>query len=65
VLTREALDVVAGYLAATTARQRSRLAGLDELRARNVVAGSQIAALVMQAFGLHQLVLAPWALREG
>ena len=65
VLTREALNVVAGYLAATTARQRSRLAGLDELRARNVVAGSQVAALVMQAFGLEQLVLAPWALREG
>jgi exopolyphosphatase / guanosine-5'-triphosphate,3'-diphosphate pyrophosphatase len=65
VLPREALDVVAGYLAATTARQRSRLAGLDELRARSVVAGSQIAALVMQAFGLNQLVLAPWALREG
>jgi hypothetical protein len=33
--------------------------------ALDVVAGSQIAALVMQAFGLHQLVLAPWALREG
>ena len=66
VLTREALDVVAGYLAATTARQRSRReAGLDGSRARNVVAGSQVAALVMQAFGLRELVLAPWALREG
>jgi exopolyphosphatase/guanosine-5'-triphosphate,3'-diphosphate pyrophosphatase len=65
VLTREALDVVAGYLAATTARQRSRLTGLDALRAGNIVAGSQVAALVMQAFGLDQLVLAPWALREG
>jgi exopolyphosphatase / guanosine-5'-triphosphate,3'-diphosphate pyrophosphatase len=65
VLTREALDVVAGYLATTTARQRSRLAGLDGLRAGNIVAGSQVAALVMQAFGLDQLVLAPWALREG
>jgi exopolyphosphatase/guanosine-5'-triphosphate,3'-diphosphate pyrophosphatase len=65
VLTREALDVVAGYLAGTTARQRSRLAALSELRARNVVAGSQVAALAMQAFGLRQLVLAPWALREG
>jgi exopolyphosphatase / guanosine-5'-triphosphate,3'-diphosphate pyrophosphatase len=65
VLTREALDVVAGYLAGTTAHKRSRLAGLDELRAGNVVAGSQVAALVMQAFGLDQLVLAPWALREG
>jgi exopolyphosphatase / guanosine-5'-triphosphate,3'-diphosphate pyrophosphatase len=65
VLTREALDIVAGYLAGTTARQRSRLAALDALRAGNVVAGSQVAALVMQAFGLRQLVLAPWALREG
>jgi exopolyphosphatase/guanosine-5'-triphosphate,3'-diphosphate pyrophosphatase len=65
VLTREALDVVAGYLAGTTARQRSRLSGLDALRAGNAVAGSQVAALVMQAFGLRQLVLAPWALREG
>ena len=65
VLTREALDVVAGYLAGTTARQRSRLTALGELRARNVVAGSQVAALAMQAFGLRQLVLAPWALREG
>jgi len=65
VLTRQALDVVAGYLAGTTARQRSRLAGLDELRAHNIVAGSQVAALAMQAFGLEQLVLAPWALREG
>ena len=65
VLTREALDVVAGYLAATTARQRSRLTGLDALRVGNIVAGSQVAALVMQAFGPDQLVLAPWALREG
>ena len=65
VLTREALDVVAGYLAGTTARQRIRLVGLDGLRAGNVVAGSQVAALLMQAFGLDQVVLAPWALREG
>ena len=65
VLTRDALNVVAGALARTTAHQRSRLAGLDELRAANVVAGSQVAALVMQAFGLDELVLAPWALREG
>jgi hypothetical protein len=57
ILTRDALNVVAGYLAGTTAR--------DGLRAGNVVAGSQVAALIMQAFGLRELVLAPWALREG
>jgi exopolyphosphatase / guanosine-5'-triphosphate,3'-diphosphate pyrophosphatase len=65
ILTREALNVVAGYLAGTTARDRRGLTGLDGLRAGNVVAGSQVAALVMQAFGLRELVLAPWALREG
>jgi exopolyphosphatase / guanosine-5'-triphosphate,3'-diphosphate pyrophosphatase len=64
-LTREALNVVAGYLAGTTARDRRGLTGLDGLRAGNVVAGSQVAALIMQAFGLRELVLAPWALREG
>jgi exopolyphosphatase/guanosine-5'-triphosphate,3'-diphosphate pyrophosphatase len=65
ILTREALNVVAGYLAGTTTRDRRDLAGLDGLRAGNVVAGSQVAALLMQAFGLRELVLAPWALREG
>ena len=65
ILTREALNVVAGYLAHTSAKDRGRLTGLDPLRAGNVVAGSQVAALVMQAFGLRELVLAPWALREG
>jgi exopolyphosphatase/guanosine-5'-triphosphate,3'-diphosphate pyrophosphatase len=65
ILTREALNVVAGYLAGTSAKERGRLSGLDPLRAGTVVAGSQVAALVMQAFGLRELVLAPWALREG
>jgi exopolyphosphatase/guanosine-5'-triphosphate,3'-diphosphate pyrophosphatase len=65
VLTREALNVVAGALARTSARERARLAGLDQLRAASAVAGSQVAALAVQAFGVHELVLAPWALREG
>ena len=65
VLTREALNVVAGYLASSTTRDRARLAHLDEFRAATLVAGSQVAALLMQAFGLRELVLAPWALREG
>ena len=65
ILTRDALNVVAGYLAGTSARDRRDLTGLDSLRAGNIVAGSQVAALVMQAFGLRELVLAPWALREG
>jgi exopolyphosphatase / guanosine-5'-triphosphate,3'-diphosphate pyrophosphatase len=65
VLTRDALNVVAGYLAQTTARDRGRLAGLRDFRAATLVAGSQVAALIVQAFNLRELVLAPWALREG
>ncbi|MGH7920873.1 MAG: HD domain-containing protein, partial [Candidatus Dormibacteraceae bacterium] len=65
VLTAETVNVLAGRLARSTRRQRSRMRGLDRLRAENLVAGSQLAALAMQAFGLPHLVLAPWALREG
>jgi exopolyphosphatase/guanosine-5'-triphosphate,3'-diphosphate pyrophosphatase len=65
VLTAETINVLAGRLGRSTRRQRSRMRGLDRLRAENVVAGSQLAALAMQAFELSHLVLAPWALREG
>ena len=65
LLTAETVNVIAGRLARTTRRERSRIKGLDRLRAGNVVAGSQVAAVAMQAFGLERLVLAPWALREG
>lgn len=64
-LRRETVDELAGYLATTTAAQRAKLPGVDELRAGNLLAGSQLAAIAMQAFGLEELVLAPWALREG
>lgn len=65
MLDREAVNLLAGRLAATTEKRRGRIKGLNRLRAANVVAGSQVAALAMQAFGLKRLVLAPWALREG
>lgn len=65
VLTAETINLVAARLARTTRRERGRLKGLDRLRAGNVVAASQLAALAMQAFGLQRLILAPWALREG
>lgn len=65
VLNSETVNLLAGRLAKTSRRERNRLKGLDRLRAGNVVAGSQLAALAMQAFGLERLVLAPWALREG
>lgn len=65
VLSDEAVNRLAGLLATTSTKERGRIKGLNSLRAGNVVAGSQVAALAMQAFGLKRLVLAPWALREG
>jgi exopolyphosphatase / guanosine-5'-triphosphate,3'-diphosphate pyrophosphatase len=65
MLTAGTVNLLAGHLARTTMRQRARLKGIDRLRAGNLIAGSQLAALSMQAFGLERLVLAPWALREG
>jgi len=64
-LDRTAVNQLAGYLAPTSAKDRARLPELDALRAGTVVAASQLAALAMQSFGLRELVLAPWALREG
>lgn len=64
-LTSQSVNLVAGYLEKTTLKERRKLKGVNKLRAENLVAGSQIAALAMQAFGLETLVLAPWALREG
>jgi exopolyphosphatase/guanosine-5'-triphosphate,3'-diphosphate pyrophosphatase len=65
LLTAETVNVLEGRLERTNRRERNRLRGLDRLRAGNVIAGSQLAALMMQAFALKRLVLAPWALREG
>jgi exopolyphosphatase / guanosine-5'-triphosphate,3'-diphosphate pyrophosphatase len=65
VLAAETVNVLAGHLARTTRRERNRIKGMDQLRVGTLIAGSQLAALAMQAFGLARLVLAPWALREG
>jgi exopolyphosphatase/guanosine-5'-triphosphate,3'-diphosphate pyrophosphatase len=64
-LDRKAVNILAGYLATTSAKERARLRSLHELRAGTVVAASQLAALTMQSFGVEEVVLAPWALREG
>lgn len=64
-LTAESVNLLAGHLEKTTLKERRKLDGVNKLRAANLIAGSQIAALAMQAFGLSRMVLAPWALREG
>ncbi|HSD27331.1 MAG TPA: Ppx/GppA phosphatase family protein [Vicinamibacteria bacterium] len=52
-------------LVASTERERLRLPGMDERRADLVVAGAVLLDTVLESFGVHELTLCEWALREG
>jgi exopolyphosphatase/guanosine-5'-triphosphate,3'-diphosphate pyrophosphatase len=52
-------------LAAMSAAQRALLPGVSAGRAHQLVAGGVVAEAVMDIFGIDQLEVCPWALREG
>ena len=52
-------------LAAMTARKRANLPGVSPGRARQLVAGALVAEAAMDLFGVEELEICPWALREG
>lgn len=52
-------------LSAMSAAERAQLPGVSEGRAAQLVAGALVAEAAMDLFGLTELVLCPWALREG
>jgi len=52
-------------LAAMTAAERSRLPGVSEGRAEQLVAGAIVAEAAMDLLDIRELVICPWALREG
>jgi exopolyphosphatase / guanosine-5'-triphosphate,3'-diphosphate pyrophosphatase len=52
-------------LAAMSAAERSRLAGISEQRSEIIVAGGQILEGAMRALGVNLLRTCDWALREG
>lgn len=52
-------------LGAMPVRDRVRLDGVSELRARQVLAGALVAEAALQAFGVTEVEICPWALREG
>ena len=45
--------------------QRQELAGVSPRRSRQLVAGALVADAVMDIFGVEELEICPWALREG
>lgn len=64
-LRRDDLHRVIEKLAGMPAQHRSRLPGVSESRARQVLAGAIVADCAMTALDLDSLEISPWALREG
>ena len=52
-------------LAEMTAAERSRLPGVSEGRSEQLVAGALVAEAAMDLLDIRELVICPWALREG
>jgi exopolyphosphatase/guanosine-5'-triphosphate,3'-diphosphate pyrophosphatase len=52
-------------LAGMTAAERAQLPGVSATRAPQLLAGAIVADAAMDLFGLEELELCPWALREG
>jgi exopolyphosphatase/guanosine-5'-triphosphate,3'-diphosphate pyrophosphatase len=65
VLTAEALRGRLDELLRMTDAQRKGLPGVSPDRSHQLVAGALVADAVMDIFGLPELEICPWALREG
>ncbi|MGP3634368.1 Ppx/GppA phosphatase family protein [Streptomyces sp. 24-1644] len=65
VLTRKALEEWVPKLAAMTVEQRGHLPGVSEGRSAQLLAGALVAEGAMDLFGVEELEICPWALREG
>lgn len=64
-LTRSDVATWVPKLAAMTSAERTRLPGVSEARATQLVAGAVVAESVMELFSLDTFEIGPWALREG
>jgi len=65
VLRVDDLRDIVPRLAGMTAAERSRIPGVSEGRSAQMVAGAIVAEAAMDLFELEELVICPWALREG
>ena len=64
-LSREDLRLWVPKLAAMSVSERTRLPGVSESRAPQLLAGAIVAEAAMDLLGIERLELGPWALREG
>jgi len=65
VLRRDQLAARVPELAKLTTAERAELPGVSAGRAGQLVAGAVVAEAAMDLFGVEELVVCPWALREG
>ncbi|MDY6055234.1 Ppx/GppA family phosphatase [Micrococcus sp.] len=65
LLRADDLHLWVNRLAAMPAGERAALPGVSDTRAAQVFAGALVALAAMRAFGVVQLQICPWALREG
>ncbi|MBL1101698.1 Ppx/GppA phosphatase family protein [Streptomyces coffeae] len=65
LLTRKALEEWVPKLAAMPVAERAELPGVSEGRAGQLLAGALVAEGAMDLFGVDELEICPWALREG
>ena len=65
VLTADVLSARLEELVRMTDAQRRQLPGVSPDRSHQLVAGALVADAVMDIFGLGELEICPWALREG
>ncbi len=64
-LSREDLREWIPKLSAMSAEERAQLPGVSAGRARQLVAGALVAEAAMDIFDVEELIVCPWALREG
>ena len=64
-LSRTGLRQVTGLISRMSSADLSDLDGVSSARAHQTLAGAIVAAAAMDAIGVTQLDLCPWALREG
>jgi len=65
LLSHAATAELAERLPRMPVAERARLPGVSRLRARQLAAGAIVADAAMDLFGLPELEICPWALREG
>lgn len=64
-LTRDDVRLWVPKLASMSVAERSRLPGVSESRAAQLLAGAIVAESAMDLLGIDSLEIGPWALREG